>query len=92
MKGDFAMETTLQLAAWGGSTALRIPKDFLRQMNIDEKSTVKIRIGNNNDLIVTPVYPHKTLAERFENWDGGSYKLVAEDKSWLDAESTGAEL
>jgi len=86
------METTLQLATWGGSTALRIPKDFLRQMNLDEKSTVKIRIGDDNNLIVTPVYPHKTLTERFENWDGGSYKLTDEDKSWLDIESVGTEL
>jgi len=86
------METTLQLAAWGGSTALRIPKDFLRQLNVDEKSTVRIRISDNNDLIITPIYTHRTLVERFEGWDGGPYALTDEDKIWLDEEGVGTEL
>jgi len=86
------METTLQLAAWGGSTALRIPKAFLQQLNVNEKSTVKIKIGDNNDLIITPIYQHKTLEERFKDWDGKPYKLTEEDDEWLNMESVGAEI
>ncbi|MCL2634276.1 MAG: AbrB/MazE/SpoVT family DNA-binding domain-containing protein [Oscillospiraceae bacterium] len=85
------METTLQLASWGGSTALRIPKNFLQQMNMTDNSTVKIKISDNNELIISPVYQHKTLEERFKNWDG-DYKLTDEDKEWLNMESAGAEI
>jgi antitoxin component of MazEF toxin-antitoxin module len=59
-------ETILQLAAWGGSTALRIPKDFLQHLGIGEKSSVLLKISDDNELIVTPVYRHKKLEERFE--------------------------
>ena len=83
------METTLQLAAWGGSTALRIPKQFLKQLNITEKSTVSLKINNNNELIIAPVYRHKTLEERFANWEGEPYTLTAEDNDWLNMENTG---
>ena len=86
------METTLQLAAWGGSTALRIPKQFLKQLNITEKSTVTLKINNNNELVIAPVYCHKTLDERFANWDGKPYTLTAEDKEWLNMESVGEEI
>jgi antitoxin component of MazEF toxin-antitoxin module len=85
------METTLQLAAWGGSTALRIPKNFLQQLNITEKSTVKIKINADNELIVAPVYPHKTLEERFKNWNGQPSELADEDREWLNLEEAGGE-
>jgi antitoxin component of MazEF toxin-antitoxin module len=85
------METVLQLAAWGGSTALRIPKNFLQELGIADKSSVKLRIGANRELIVTPVYCHKTLAERFEGWDG-TLELSGEDKEWLEMETVGEEI
>jgi antitoxin component of MazEF toxin-antitoxin module len=85
------METTLQLASWGGSTALRIPKNFLQQLNMTEKTSVKIKINNNNELVITAVYRHKTLEERFKDWDGTPYKLTDEDKEWLNMEEIGKE-
>jgi antitoxin component of MazEF toxin-antitoxin module len=85
------METTLQLAAWGGSTALRIPKSFLQQLNMDEKSTVKLKITENNELIIAPVYRHKTLEELFEGFDG-VYELTDEDREWLNMEPVGREI
>ena len=60
------METTLQLASWGGSTALRIPKKFLQQLNLTDKSTVKIMINRNNELVVVPYVKRMTIQERFE--------------------------
>jgi len=86
------METTLQLAAWGGSTALRIPKPFLQQLNITEKSTVKIKLNENNELVVVPVYQHKTLEERFQGWDRQPPAPTDEDKAWLEMEGEGAEI
>ena len=86
------METILQLSAWGGSTALRIPKTFLQQLQISEKSDVKLKINDNNELVVTPIYRHKTLAERFEGWGGAAYELTDEDNEWLNMEDVGAEV
>ena len=59
------METTLRLATWGGSTALRIPKNFLKQLNLTDKSTVKIKITRNNELVVIPYERRMTIQERF---------------------------
>jgi len=59
------METILQLASWGGSTALRIPKFFLQQLNMTEKTTVKVRINSNNELVVIPYVKRMTIQERF---------------------------
>jgi len=81
------METMSQLAAWGGSTALRIPKHFLQQLQITEKSDVKIKINDNNELVITPVYRHRSLEERFKDWDSGPSELTDEDRQWLDMES-----
>jgi len=81
------METTLQLAAWGGSTALRIPKSFLKQLNLTEKSTVKIKISENNELVIKPVYRHIPLEERFKDWDG---KYRGEEINW--GEDAGEEV
>lgn len=86
------METTLQLAAWGGSTALRIPKAFLQQLQIGEKSDVRVKINDNNELVITPIYRHKSIAERFEGWAGMAYELTDDDDEWLNMEDVGAEV
>jgi len=85
------METTLRLASWGGSTALRIPKNFLKQMNLTAQSTVNIKISDNNELIIKPVYRHITLEERFKDWDGKVYEPDEDDIAWLNAPPVGDE-
>ena len=59
------METILNLASWGGSTALRIPKSFLRQLNMTEKMTVTLKINSNNELVVAPYVKRMSIQERF---------------------------
>jgi antitoxin component of MazEF toxin-antitoxin module len=59
-------------------------------MNINEKSTVKIKISGDNELIISPVRQHKTLEERFKDWDG-EYEIADEDREWLNAEEVGRE-
>jgi len=85
------METTSQLAVWGGSAAVRIPKNFLRQLGLGEKSTVLLKISEKNELVITPVYRHKTLEERFEGWNEQPYELTVEDKEWLNMKPVGEE-
>ncbi|MCL2019296.1 MAG: hypothetical protein FWG70_05985 [Oscillospiraceae bacterium] len=82
------METTLQLASWGGSTALRIPKNFLQQLNMTDKSTVKIKINRNNELVVMPYVKRMTIQERFEMYPGNYFR--EEELDW--GEDVGEEI
>ena len=82
------MEITLQLASWGGSTALRIPKNFLQQLNLTEKSTVTIKINRNNELVVTPYVKPMTIQERFEMYPGNYFG--EEELDW--GEDVGEEI
>jgi antitoxin component of MazEF toxin-antitoxin module len=69
--------TTIQLASWGNSTALRIPKQLLTELGIDKNSTVSVSVTENKELIIKPVYKHKTLEERFKGWNGeGELELL----------------
>ncbi|MCL2053883.1 MAG: hypothetical protein FWG90_05510 [Oscillospiraceae bacterium] len=82
------METILQLASWGGSTALRIPKNFLQQLNMTDKSTVKIKINRNNELVVMPYVKRMTIQERFEMYPANYFQ--EEELDW--GEDIGEEI
>ena len=82
------METTLRLAAWGGSTALRIPKNFLKQLNLNDKSTVKLKINRNNELVVVPYVKRMTIQERFAMYPMDYFK--EEEVDW--GEDIGEEI
>ena len=41
--------------------------------------------------INTPIDHHKTLGERFADWNG-EYKLTDEDREWLNMEAVGEEI
>ena len=80
------MEITLQLATWGGSTALRIPKIILQQLNLTEKSTVELKVDGNS-LIVKPLIQEPTLRELFINYTG---EYRGEELDW--GEDVGGEI
>ncbi|MDR0580306.1 MAG: AbrB/MazE/SpoVT family DNA-binding domain-containing protein [Campylobacteraceae bacterium] len=79
--------TNIKLATWGNSTALRLPKTLLNQLGIDKNSTVSISITENQELLIKPVYKHKTLKERFE---GLNSNYQSELVNW--GEVTGEEI
>lgn len=62
------METKLQ--KWGNSYGIRIPKVFLKSLNIKEND--KIKIEQQNDCIVVTKSNDKkiSLKERFKNYKG----------------------
>ena len=62
------METTAKVSAWGSSIGIRIPKLVMQQIGISEKSTVRLKVINNNELLIAPIRKKRTLAELFEEY------------------------
>ena len=64
------MNTTVTIQKWGNSQGIRIPKFILEQINLSTDSTVDLIVKDNTIIIKEAVKKHKTLAERFENYNG----------------------
>jgi len=71
------MQTIGNLAKWGGSVALRIPKNVLIELGISENEEVSLRTNEKKELIIKAVHKHRKLSERFKDWkDVCSSELV----------------
>lgn len=64
------MTTTVTIQKWGNSQGIRIPKFILEQINLDTNSIVDLTIKDNTIVIKKAVKKHKTLAERFADYNG----------------------
>ncbi|NIP75913.1 MAG: AbrB/MazE/SpoVT family DNA-binding domain-containing protein [Xanthomonadales bacterium] len=57
-----------QIAKWGNSLALRLPKQVLRDARITEGATVSIELREGS-VILTPVRPTFTLAQLLTGYE-----------------------
>jgi antitoxin component of MazEF toxin-antitoxin module len=64
------MERTINLGYWGKSIGLRLPKNVTEALGLDSNSAVSYVLTDNKELIIKPVYEHKTIKERFKNYKG----------------------
>jgi antitoxin component of MazEF toxin-antitoxin module len=64
------MERTISLGIWGKSIGLRLPKNVTDALGLDSNSKLSYRLTENKELIIKPVYEHKTIKERFKNYTG----------------------
>lgn len=57
--------TTVTLSKWGNSSAIRIPNQFLKQLNLKEGSELQILLTpDNNEMILRPfTEPEESNAE-----------------------------
>jgi len=62
------MEATAKVSAWGGSVGIRIPKNIMAQIGLTDKTTVRIKVTDNNELLVAPIREKKTLVQLFEEY------------------------
>lgn len=72
------MKTTI--VKWGNSQGIRLPKHLLDSAKINEDSTVEV-IAENKRIIIKKVERrprHKTIQERFSNFDG-KYESISID-------------
>lgn len=47
--------TTATLSKWGNSSAIRIPNQFLKRLNLEDGAEIEIILTPDNDLLLRPV-------------------------------------
>ena len=60
---------TAQVKLWGNSQAIRIPKAVLDSLKIGIDDYVSMEIEGDS-LVIRKNFKHKTLKERYEEFDG----------------------
>ncbi|WP_274652696.1 AbrB/MazE/SpoVT family DNA-binding domain-containing protein [Paenibacillus humicola] len=51
---DMNLMTTVTLSKWGNSSAIRIPNQFLKRLNLEEGAELQIIVTPENDLLIRP--------------------------------------
>jgi antitoxin MazE len=46
--------TTTTLSKWGNSSAVRIPNQFLKRLNLEEGAEMDIMVTTENDILLRP--------------------------------------
>ena len=82
MNGDDIMEARIQ--KWGNSDGIRIPSSILKSLNLKTNDKVDL-IQEKDKIIISQLQKkHKTLEERFAEFEqlDGSEKCIAESYDW----------
>lgn len=64
------------ISKWGNSQGVRLPKTILDEAGLDESDSVELIALKDNivlkklTVLEKPRMPHKTIMERFQNYDG----------------------
>lgn len=74
------MEAKLQ--KWGNSDGIRIPKNFLKSLNLKTNDKVDLKYENDKIIITKPKRVKISLEERFAEYKG---KNLAKDFTWDNA-------
>jgi antitoxin MazE len=56
------MAATTQIAKWGNSLGLRLPKSVAREVRVDEGDTVEVSV-DNGAIVIRPGRPRYSLDE-----------------------------
>ena len=75
-----------KIQKWGNSQGIRIPKSILSSAKFNENEDVEI-IALDGKIIIEHVQRHRTLKERFEDYDGDY-----ECSEWDTGSPTGQEV
>lgn len=51
---DVILMTTATLSKWGNSSAVRIPNQILKRLNLEEGTEIEIIVTPENDLLLRP--------------------------------------
>lgn len=86
MNGDDCMEAKLQ--KWGNSDGIRIPSSILKSLNLKTNDKVDLIQEHDKIIISKQTKKHKTLEERFEEFN----KLPDEEKGSIEAFDWGEDL
>ena len=59
----------IQIKKWGNGSGIRFTKEFMREAGITAEETLNAEIVNGQ-IILTPVFRHRSLRERAAEYDG----------------------
>jgi antitoxin MazE len=61
---EMGLMTTITLSKWGNSSAIRIPNQILKQLNLEEGAELQIMVTPENDILLHPSKkPHESNEE-----------------------------
>ena len=77
------MQTTI--VKWGNSHGIRIPKAFLRNIQITENDPVDVTLENDK-IVIKKICEkeHKTIEQRLADFYGDSYEKYAKPQKEID--------
>ncbi|WP_367341834.1 AbrB/MazE/SpoVT family DNA-binding domain-containing protein [Limosilactobacillus sp.] len=64
-----AKQETLTLSKWGNSIAIRLPKNVLDDLNLENKDKVVMSV-KNGEITLKPEKPKSALEKMFEGYHG----------------------
>ena len=67
-----------EIVKWGNSQGVRLPKYLLESVGLGERDKVEITTDNQRIIIEKTTPQHRTIQERFANFDG-KYEPVSID-------------
>ncbi|WP_144023645.1 AbrB/MazE/SpoVT family DNA-binding domain-containing protein [Paenibacillus sp. FSL H8-0548] len=59
--------TTATLSKWGNSSAIRIPSQFLKQLNLEEGAELQIMVTVNNEILIRPLKKASETSEELRD-------------------------
>ncbi|WP_339274064.1 AbrB/MazE/SpoVT family DNA-binding domain-containing protein [Paenibacillus sp. FSL W8-0426] len=85
--------TTATLSKWGNSSAIRIPNQLLKRLNLEEGSEIEIRVTENNELLLRPkTKPSESNEELREHLKNLLSRVKADQRhDEIDVGTEGAE-
>ncbi|CAM4389244.1 AbrB/MazE/SpoVT family DNA-binding domain-containing protein [Paenibacillus alkaliterrae] len=61
---DLILMSTATLSKWGNSSAVRIPSQLLKRLNLEEGAELQIMVTSNNEILLRPLAkPSETTEE-----------------------------
>ena len=72
----------IRLQKWGNSDGIRIPKNFLKSLNLKTNDKVELNYENDKIIITKPKKTKISLEEEFEKYKGEN---LAKEFSWDDS-------
>jgi antitoxin MazE len=77
----------LTLARWGNSLALRLPSSIIKETRLEEGATVRVEVGADGSLVVTPARRRFKLADLVA---GMPEARIGDETDWGRAEGNEA--
>lgn len=81
----------IKLNKWGNSWALRLPANYLKELNIDPKQAMDLKLENDR-IILKKANPQLVSKYTLEELLDGITPTMKHGEIWNDSESIGKEL